>query len=248
MAHKNMVRLSLSLLAGIIALNLIHGNCHAFYPLVADDYDPVDVGKTQIEVYYTSILNQDASQIGSVGFQVKKGVDANFDIGFKVPILLPQISGIDRSYFRAKWGLPGYASREGFSARIEAGVENNPMSRRIIKGALNFSGSLIYSKMLGSVETHSRIGLAKAGGWHADNLLDWYTVSSVTAVIPVEEVGAELVLEYNLNTSETPNPQMVQFGTKKVLLDWLAVNLGYSVGLNSNSPVRLCAIGLSYIF
>jgi hypothetical protein len=245
---KNKIGLAVMVSAGIMIMNLMQGNCYGFNPLVADDYDPVDVGKTQIEVYYTSILNQDASRVGSVGFQVKKGVDSNFDIGFKVPVLLPQISGIDRSYFRAKWGLPGYASREGFSARIEAGVENNPLSRRIIKGALNFSGSLIYSKMIGSVETHSRIGLAKAGGWHADNLLDWYTVSSVTAVIPVEEIGAELVFEYNLDTSETPNPQMVQFGTKKVLLDWLAMNLGYSVGLNPNSPVRLCALGFSYIF
>lgn len=248
MTAKNKIRLAILLPAAAFLLSFAHGDCSAFNPLVADDYDPVDIGRTQIEVYYTSILNRDASQVGSLGFQIKKGVDTNFDIGLKIPVLLPEISGMDRSFLRAKWGLPGYASREGFSARIEAGVENNSLSKRIIKGVLNFSGSIIYSKKLGNVETHSKIGLVKGGGWHADNLLDWYTISSLTAVIPLKEIGTEVILEYNLDTSETPNPQMVQFGTKKVLLDWLAMNLGYSVGLNSNSPVRLCALGLSYIF
>ncbi len=222
--------------------------CFAINPLVADDYDPVDVGKTQIEVYYSSVKNTDASHVGSFGFQIKKGVDSNFDIGLNLPVLIPQFSGLDSSFLRAKWGLPGYVSREGFSARFDAGIENNPISKRIIKGMVNFSGSLMYSKKVGNVDTHYRIGLTKSGGWNANNLLDWYTISSFAAILPAEEIGADIIFEYNLDTSETPNPQVIQFGTKKVVREWLAMNLGYSLGLNANSPVRLCAFGLAYIF
>lgn len=227
---------------------MICGTCLAFNPLVADDYDTIDPGKTQIEVYYSSIKNADSSQVGSLGFQIKKGVDSDFNIGLNLPVILPQFSGPDRSFFNMKWGLPGYASREGFSARINAGIENNPVSKRIVKGALNFSGSVMYSKKLGKVDTHYRLGLAKSGGWHADNILDWYTTSSITAVIPAERIGTDLICEYNLETSGTPNPQMIQLGAKKELFDWLALDLGYGMGLNDNSPVRLATLGLAYLF